>query len=133
MNLVSKLRKKPKHVRDNIAFAAASVVTLPIMAYVVFGIHAPKLTNGVAATEGETKFFETFTSQFREQMASVREATAPQDLTPPGSIQAVIDKQGLDAVPVLPPATTSTSSRISPLSTATSSLIGTFSTTTTPR
>ena len=102
MNYITKLRKKPKHVRDNIAFVAAGVATLPVVAYLVFAVHGPKVTSGITETnETDMKFFETFTSQIKEQVASVRSAT----VTTTGETKkypSTVDRGPLDAVPVVP-------------------------------
>ncbi len=104
MSHLTKLRQKPKHVRDNIAFVAAGVATLPIVAYLVFAVHGPKITNGITETSAsDTKFFETFTSQIKEQVATVREAMST-STSSVGSVPAVIDRGPLDAVPVVAPA-----------------------------
>lgn len=104
MSRISELRKKPKHVRDNIAFVAAGVVTLPIMAYLVFAVHGPKLTESIAggSEKTDTKFFETFTNQVKEQVANVRQATTPAATSSAG-VAPVIDRGSLDAVPVNAP------------------------------
>lgn len=102
MSYLTELRKKPKHVRDNIAFVVAGVATLPVMAYLVFAVHGPRVTENLAETNTDPKFFETFTNQIKEQVASVREATATS--TPPTQkIPAVIDRGPLNAVPVVDP------------------------------
>ncbi len=118
MNYITKLRSKPKHVRDNIAFVAAGVATLPVVAYLVFAVHGPNVTGGIAETETDMKFFETFTNQVKEQVAGVRNAIATSsDETK--KYPSTVDRGPLDAVPVVPQnqavsatpsATTSTSS-----------------------
>lgn len=103
MSRLTKLRQKPKHVRDNIAFVAAGMATLPVVAYLVFAVHGPKMSNGIAGTDNsEVKFFETFTSQIKEQVATVRDAVSTS--TPPAQVvPATIDRGPLDAVPVQAP------------------------------
>ncbi len=120
MSYISKLRKRPKHVRDNIAFVAAGVATLPVIAYLVFAVHGPKMTN-LAESEAETpKFFETLTNQIKEQVATVREATST---TSPavGKYPATVDRGPLDAVPVVPEGSESRLVSIATTSTSTSS------------
>ncbi len=107
------LRRKPKHVRDNIALVAAGVCTLPVLGFLVFGVHGPRLTAVEETSTTDRKFFETFTSQFKEQMATVREATNPSAASTSTASPVVIDRGPLDAVPVLPPEVASTSARFS--------------------
>jgi hypothetical protein len=125
MNYLTKLRKKSKHVRDNIAFVAAGVVTLPVMAYLVFAVHGPKVTGGIAESETpKTKFFETFTSQFKEQVAAVKESTSvPAPETP--KFPATVDRGPLDAVPVEPKSTTSVTARFGAFASTSSSSLPT--------
>jgi hypothetical protein len=107
MSYLTKLRQKPKHVRDNIAFVAAGVATLPVMAYLVFAVHGPKLSDDVVESNvTDRKFFETFTNQIKDQVASVKEA-ATNTATSSQALPAVIDRGPLDAVPVVAPATSS--------------------------
>jgi hypothetical protein len=120
MNYLTKLRKKPKHVRDNIAFVAAGVATLPVMAYLVLAVHGPRVTGGITETDTpKTKFFETFTSQIKEQVATVREATSAPVAESP-KFPSTVYRGPLDAVPVEPQATSSIPARFS-ASTSTSS------------
>ncbi len=120
MSYIAKLRQKPKHVRDNIAFVAAGVATLPVVAYLVFAVHGPAVTGGITETEAtDTKFFETFTSQVKEQVASVRSAstsTTPETKKYPNSV----DRGPLDAVPVVPVGSTGQSVLIATTSATTS-------------
>ena len=121
MNYLTKLRKKPKHVRDNIAFVAAGVATLPVMAYLVFAVHGPKVTGGITETDTpKTKFFETFTNQIKEQVATVRESTTSSN-PEAQKFPATVDRGPLNAVPVEPQATTSTSARFDTFASTSSS------------
>lgn len=96
MSYLGDLRKKPKHVRDNIAFVAAGVATVPVVAYLVFAVHGPKITNIAESDPNQPKFFETFTTQIKDQVATVREATS----TTTPKFPATVDRGPLDAVPV---------------------------------
>ncbi len=119
MSYITKLRQKPKHVRDNIAFVAAGLSVVPVAAFLLLGVHGPNLTNGIAdSDENGTKFFETFTSQIREQVASVREATSS-STSEANVVPTVIDRGPLDAVPVMPPATSTGNNRTALTSTTT--------------
>lgn len=126
MNYLTTLRKKPKHVRDNIAFVVAGVATLPIMAYLVFAVHGPRVTENLAETNTDPKFFETFTNQIKEQVASVREA-ASTSTQPTPKTPAVIDRGPLDAVPVVDKsrAVATTSLATTTMSIAASTSVGT--------
>lgn len=110
-NWLMNLRRKPKHVRDNIALVAAGVCTLPVLGFLVFGVHGPRLTAVEETSNTDRKFFETFTSQFKEQMATVREATNPSAASSSNTAPMVIDRGPLDAVPVVPPEGATTSTR----------------------
>ena len=96
MSYLGDLRKKPKHVRDNIAFVAAAAATLPVVAYLVFAVHGPKMTSLSESTSNQPKFFETFTGQIKDQFAAVREATS----TTSPKYPTTVDRGPLDAVPV---------------------------------
>ncbi len=124
MNYLSKLRKKPKHVRDNIAFVAAGVATLPVMAYLVFAVHGPRVSNSIVENEAtDTKFFETFTNQVKEQVASVREATeTASTTTEKPRFPATVERGPLNAVPVVDPNSQASSSE-SAFATGSSSVI----------
>jgi hypothetical protein len=119
MSRLTKLRQKPKHVRDNIAFVAAGIATLPVVAYLVFAVHGPKMTNDIVKTNVEKpEFFETFTTQIKEQVATVREAVSTS--TPSAAVTpTTIDRGPLDAVPVEAP--------VRNINTATTSFLATSS------
>lgn len=64
-------RKKPKHVRDNIAMVGASSVTAAI--FVVWLFTAPgQLEKEQQKTAEQPQAFSTFFGQIKEQVASVR-------------------------------------------------------------
>lgn len=96
MSYLGDLRKKPKHVRDNIAFAVAAAATVPVVAYLVFAVHGPNITNIAETETNQPKFFETFTTQIKDQVAAVKEATS----TTSPKYPATVDRGPLDAVPV---------------------------------
>lgn len=96
MSYLGDLRKKPKHVRDNIAFVAAAAATLPVVAYLVFAVHGPKITNIAETDTNQPKFFETFTTQIKDQVAAVKEATS----TTSPKYPSTVERGPLDAVPV---------------------------------
>jgi hypothetical protein len=73
---LTKLRQKPKHIRDNIAFGAASGFTALIAVFLIFAVHGPKVVDSVAREDDSPQFFETLVNQAKEQMASVRSAAS---------------------------------------------------------
>lgn len=75
---LTKLRQKPKHVRDNIAFGVASGVTALIAVFMVFAVHGPEVINTVATEENSPQFFKTLTSQVKEQVAASRSSLESQ-------------------------------------------------------
>ena len=78
---LTKLRQKPKHVRDNIAFGIASGFTAIIALFLVFAVHGPKVIEGVATEDDSPHFFQTLTGQIKDQVAATRssfEAQKPQ-------------------------------------------------------
>ncbi len=82
---LTKLRQKPKHVRDNIAFGIASGCTAVVAAFLVFAVHGPTVINDVAQEENSPQFFQTLTSQVKEQVAATRsslEAQKPEKKEP---------------------------------------------------
>lgn len=69
----NKLRKKPKHVRDNIAFSVAGGFTLTLaIAWFLVGFN-PSANQNVSSGEGSTPFSTLF-SQIQEQIASVKDS-----------------------------------------------------------
>ena len=80
---LTKLRQKPKHVRDNIAFGVASGFTALIALFLVFAVHGPKVVENVASEEDNSpRFFETITSQVKEQVAASRSSIESQSNDP---------------------------------------------------
>ena len=71
---LTKLRQKPKHVRDNIAFGVASGFTAVIAAFLVFVVHGPTVVQEVANEDNSPRFFETLVNQAKEQVAASRSA-----------------------------------------------------------
>jgi hypothetical protein len=69
-NLFSKIRRKPKHVKDNIAFASASVVTVAV--FLVWVLNVPnELINETKSESEKVQPFTTLFNQIKEQVASV--------------------------------------------------------------
>lgn len=93
------VRKKPKHVRDNIAFGVSGGFTVLVALgwFLVSGTPTSTTTKDAA-------FFETFLGQFKEQFASVNEAmpkaTSTSPMVLPGATSSMI----------IAPASTSTAS-----------------------
>lgn len=106
-----KLRQKPKHVRNNIALAAAGTLTLPIMLFLVFGVHGPAVVAPEEETNLSSKPFETFFGQVKEQFAAAK-AALPEEAPP-----VVPRAQNLNATPVV----ASTTSKPVQIATTTSS------------
>ncbi len=72
----NKLRKKPKHVRDNIAFSIAGGFTLvTALAWFFIGFGAPAEEFNLAEEESPAAF-STLLDQIQEQVASAREGIA---------------------------------------------------------
>jgi hypothetical protein len=70
---LTKLRQKPKSVRNNIALGAAGLMTLPILLFMLFGGYDPAPPFVVEAEkEEQVKPFATFWGEFKEQLASVQ-------------------------------------------------------------
>jgi hypothetical protein len=68
--LFLKIRRKPKHVRDNIAFASAGVVTLAV--FLVWLLNVPDELLSEAKQDVDTvKPFATLFNQIKEQTASI--------------------------------------------------------------
>jgi hypothetical protein len=72
VSFVNKLRKKPKHVRDNIAFGTSVGLTLVIA--VVWFWHGGSTHLADSAATTDSGFFDTFKSGLKKQMASAKEA-----------------------------------------------------------
>lgn len=71
-NWLTKIRKKPKHIRDNIAFGSSAGLTLVVaLAWFLQG-GSTHLAN--KETVQRTSFFETFKEGFNKQMAAARES-----------------------------------------------------------
>ena len=72
-NWLNTLRKKPKHIRDNIAFAMSGGVTAFILVSVwFFGGIGPHTLAGSA--DGSPHFFKTFFGEFGKQVATIKES-----------------------------------------------------------
>lgn len=71
-NWLNSLRKKPKHVRDNIAFAMSGGMTVGILATVWFfgGIGSHTMAE---SGDSSPHFFRTFFGEFGKQVASIKE------------------------------------------------------------
>ncbi len=69
---LSKLRQKPKHVRDNIAFGIASGITSIVALFLIFAVHGPKVVGDVAGGENKPQLFETLIDQAKEQVAATK-------------------------------------------------------------
>jgi hypothetical protein len=69
--LILKARKKPKHVRDNIAFGIAGGFTAAIC--LVWLVVMPgRLAKETTSVNDNHKIFSTFFNQFKDQVASVK-------------------------------------------------------------
>ena len=73
-SFLGKMRRKPKHVRDNIAFGSAAFVTLAI--FTVWLVNDPLHSGDISATTDEPspKAFATFFGQIKDQFASAKAA-----------------------------------------------------------
>ena len=78
---LTKLRQKPKHVKDNIAFGVASGFTALVAAFLVFAVHGPEVIEGVSTNQNDPQFFQTLTSQVKEQVAGARSSLESQKKT----------------------------------------------------
>jgi hypothetical protein len=104
------LRKKPKHVRENIAFGAATTLTAAVFVVWLFsakGITAPQKL----ATNETPKAFGMFLDQLQEQVATVKEAistsTAASSATTPPSVSVATSSQFISTTTTPQKATTS--------------------------
>jgi hypothetical protein len=70
-NWLTTLRKKPKHVRDNIAFAVSGGFSIFVCAVWFFG--GVGSTHLAGAVDGGPHFFQTFLGEFGKQVAAVKE------------------------------------------------------------
>jgi hypothetical protein len=125
---LTRLRHKPKHVRNNLALVTAGACTLPVMLFLVLGVHAPAVRTELSETEktDRTALFETFTDQIKEQMAAVRSAvssTSSATSSPPQQPMIAVPVDQLNATPFVPEnmPVGATSTRMSTSSGATSS------------
>ena len=118
------VRKKPKHVRDNIAFGISGGFTalLALGWFLVSG--APSSDNSK-----DEAFFKTFLGQFKEQFATVNEAlpkaTTTSPMVLPGSTSSMIIAPASTSTAPSSGNATSTQPRtviILPVKTSTSSL-----------
>jgi hypothetical protein len=70
-NWLTNLRKKPKHVRDNIAFVVSGTFSLVVCAlWFLGGMGSGHLAGSV---DGGPHFFQTFLGEFGKQVAAVKE------------------------------------------------------------
>lgn len=76
----NKLRKKPKHVRDNIAFSMAGGFTL-ILAVVWFMTGFNPSTNQEISSGEDSAPFATLLGQIQEQMASAKDSVSENEAT----------------------------------------------------
>lgn len=89
----NKLRKKPKHVRDNIAFSIAGGFTLVLaIAWFLVGFN-PSTNEDISSGEGSAPF-ATLLSQIQEQMASAKDSVPDEEAT---SSSPSIKEWGLSA------------------------------------
>jgi hypothetical protein len=75
----SKMRKKPKHVRDNIAFSMAGGITFVLaLTWFLVGFESPvSNSETITTSEEQPAAFSTLLNQIQEQAASVRESVSP--------------------------------------------------------
>ncbi len=112
-NYLTKLRQKPKAARNNIALMAASLTTLPILLYMVFGVHGSKPAVIAEVAEPErNKPFATFWGELKEQLASVQSAvgtsTGSVEPTPTPESPVVVVPQAAIMIATTSPAATTT-------------------------
>ena len=71
--LILKARRKPKHVRDNIAFGIAGSITAAIC--LVWLVVMPgQLAKKTTSVNDDHKVFSTFFNQLKDQVAGVKES-----------------------------------------------------------
>ncbi|MBP6924039.1 MAG: hypothetical protein KBC62_00160 [Candidatus Pacebacteria bacterium] len=92
----NKLRKKPKHVRDNVAFGVASGFTFMVaIAWFLVGFggesKSPEIT-----TEETNGAFSTLLKQIQEQVATVKEGVK-EDTKASSTMSSVTGEWGLSA------------------------------------
>jgi hypothetical protein len=95
-NWLTSLRKKPKHVRDNIAFAMSGGVTVCVLAtvWLLGGIGPHTIAKTEEAGPG---IFKTFFGEFGKQVATIKE-TLPDKKEPPAPIAESFPEAGPGAV-----------------------------------
>ncbi len=69
---LTKLRQKPKHVRDNIAFGIASGITSIVALFLIFAVHGPKVVGEVSSSDNQPQLFQTLIDQAKEQVAATK-------------------------------------------------------------
>lgn len=88
-NWLTKLRKKPKHVRDNIAFGVSGGFFLFVCSvWFLGGVDANHLAGSV---DGGPHFFKTFLGEFGKQVAAVKDTmpkSSPASSTAPSFPEA---------------------------------------------
>ena len=70
-NWLTNLRKKPKHMRDNVAFAVSGGFTALVFAVWFFGGVG---SSTLAGASDSPHFFQTLFGQFGKQVASIKES-----------------------------------------------------------
>jgi len=99
---LSNLRKKPKHVRNNIAFGSSFGLTLAIaLVWFMSGGSTTYLANN-DTTKNSPEFFKTLKDGFNKQMASARDAL-PKTST---STATTTDRSKFQATPMVATTTT---------------------------
>lgn len=84
-SFLTKLRRKPKHVKDNIAFGSAAAITLTICA--VWFVAGPLNTKEPSTREASPRAFSTLLDQVKDQFASVKESLPKAETSPAESGQ----------------------------------------------
>jgi hypothetical protein len=69
---LTKLRQKPKHVRDNIAFGVAGGITSIVALFLIVAVHGPKVVGEVSGGDNQPQLFETLIDQAKEQVAATK-------------------------------------------------------------
>lgn len=79
LRLIRKIRRQPRHVRDNIALSIAGVFTVLVAA--LWAWHLPGSLTSKDETGEQTPFFSQLRSSLEEQMATVRSSVESVDAT----------------------------------------------------
>ncbi len=125
---LTKLRRKPKHVRDNIAFGIAGSFTAVVALFLVFAVHGPKVVDEVADGDNSPRFFETLVDQAKEQLAASQSSFEAVEEEGGVTITTSTPAAGSTGTPA--PAITATSSVLTASTSASSVLIATTSSST---